>query len=99
MHFGHADTFTLFDVNFETGDIISSQDISAPPHEPGLLPRWLREQGATGIIACGMGIRARNLFEDNGITVTVGVQPGPADKIIRDFLGGTMESGDNICDH
>jgi len=45
--------------------------IDAPPHEPGLLPRWLHEQGAHLIIAGGMGHRAQELFVQNGIQVTV----------------------------
>ncbi len=43
-----------------------------PPHEPGLLPTWLQEQGADIIIAGGMGSRAQELFLGKGIHVVTG---------------------------
>jgi len=41
VHFGHCASFALLDVDTEKKRIISRQDITAPPHRPGLLPPWL----------------------------------------------------------
>jgi Mrp family chromosome partitioning ATPase len=46
LHFGHCEQFALIDVNEETKVITNQTMVTPPPHEPGLLPRWLHEQGA-----------------------------------------------------
>ena len=97
MHFGHADVFTLVDV--ENGLISRTQAVQPPPHEPGVLPRWLKEQGANIIIAGGMGQRAQSLFTENGIQVVVGAEAAPAEDLVRQHLAGTLKAGENVCDH
>lgn len=97
MHFGHADVFTLVDV--ENGEIGRTQAVQPPPHEPGVLPRWLKEQGANIIIAGGMGQRAQSLFTENGIQVVVGAEAAPAEDLVRQHLAGTLKAGENVCDH
>jgi predicted Fe-Mo cluster-binding NifX family protein len=64
MHFGHCERFALVDVDAAQMKIISREDIEAPPHQPGLLPPWLAQRGATMIIAGGMGQRAQGLFAE-----------------------------------
>ena len=66
---------------------------------PGLLPRWLSEEGATIIIAGGMGNRARVLFEQRGIDVVVGAGADDPDRIVEHYLSGSLELGENACDH
>jgi ATP-binding protein involved in chromosome partitioning len=97
MHFGHAGEFTLIDV--ENGQISRTQAVTPPPHEPGLLPRWLKEQGATVIIAGGMGQRAQGLFAENGIQVVVGAEAVPVEDLVRQHLAGSLKTGENVCDH
>ena len=46
MHFGHCERFALVDVDPTEKKILKREDIAAPPHEPGLLPKWLAERGA-----------------------------------------------------
>ncbi len=55
MHFGHCEQFAMVDVDPVEKKILSKTFLTPPPHEPGLLPRWLAEKGATCIIAGGMG--------------------------------------------
>ena len=98
-HFGHCEEFALFDVDREGKKIIKEARIPAPPHEPGLLPVWLKEKGARMIIAGGMGSRAQGLFAENGITVVVGAASGNPENLVADYLNGNLQSGDNICDH
>jgi predicted Fe-Mo cluster-binding NifX family protein len=97
-HFGHCTTVALFEVDPDTSTIQCRQDLMPPPHEPGVLPRWLNEQGATVIISGGMGRRAQDLFAQNGITVVVG-SVGEPETIVEDYLDGRLETDDNFCDH
>ena len=94
MHFGHAGEFTLVDV--ENGQVFRTQAVTPPPHEPGLLPRWLKEQGATVIIAGGMGQRAQGLFAENGIQVVIGAEAAPVEDLVRQHLAGSLKTGENV---
>lgn len=99
LHFGHAEAFALVDVDKNEGKIADTQFLNAPPHEPGLLPAWLKKEGADMIIAGGMGMRAQNIFIQNGIEVVVGAAEGSSEEIVSAYLAGKLETGSNICDH
>ena len=99
MHFGHCERFALVDVDTTEKKILKREDIDAPPHQPGLLPPWLAERGATMIIAGGMGQRALGLFAEQGIQVVLGAPADTPEKLVVDFLAGTLQVGDNVCDH
>ncbi len=99
MHFGHCEKFALVDVDPASKKIIGRADVDAPPHEPGLLPPWLAKQGATMIIAGGMGARAQGLFAEQKIEVIVGAPSETPEKLVGDYLAGTLKSGANLCDH
>ncbi|MBU4405486.1 MAG: ATPase, partial [Acidobacteria bacterium] len=75
------------------------EDLDAPPHEPGLLPKWLAERGANLIIAGGMGQRAQGLFVEHGIQVIVGAPAETPENLANSYLAGTLQAGDNVCDH
>ncbi|MGA1796998.1 MAG: NifB/NifX family molybdenum-iron cluster-binding protein [bacterium] len=99
MHFGHCGHFALVDVDPSAGKILRREDIEAPAHQPGLLPPWLAQQGATIIIAGGMGQRAQALFADHGIRVLVGAPAETPERLVNAYLSGTLATGENICDH
>ncbi|MCD6416371.1 MAG: NifB/NifX family molybdenum-iron cluster-binding protein [Planctomycetes bacterium] len=98
-HFGHCEEFVLFDVDEESKTIGGSESLQSPPHQPGLLPRYLRENGADIIIAGGMGQRAQGLFTQGGVKVIVGAPAEEPRRIVQRYLSGELETGDNICDH
>ena len=98
-HFGHCEEFALIDVDMEKKEIIKTQTLPAPAHQPGLLPQWLHEQEATVIIAGGMGGRAQGLFAQNGIQVVIGAPSEEPEAIVRAFLDNSLQTGENICDH
>lgn len=98
-HFGHCSHFALFDVDDATGEIVERQIVQSPEHQPGLLPAWLAEQGASAVIAAGMGSRAQTLFRENRIEVIVGVLGDDPEKAVMDHVKGELATGDNICDH
>jgi predicted Fe-Mo cluster-binding NifX family protein len=99
MHFGHCERFALVDVDLAEKKILKREDIEPPPHVPGLLPKWLAERGADMIIAGGMGQRAQGLFAEHGIQVVVGAPADTPERLAGDYLAGTLQAGENICDH
>lgn len=99
MHFGHCEHFAIIEYDLNAKKIITRTDQTPPPHEPGVLPQWLHEMGADIIIAGGMGNRAQMLFEHNGVKVVTGAQETDPEKLVRDYAGGVLETGDNLCDH
>jgi Mrp family chromosome partitioning ATPase/predicted Fe-Mo cluster-binding NifX family protein len=99
MHFGHCEQFALVEVDDRAKAVIGTTYLTPPPHEPGVLPRWLHEQGANVIIAGGMGQRAQGLFSQNGIQVVVGAPAEKPEDVISAYLAGTLKVGQNVCDH
>ncbi len=99
MHFGHCEQFALVEVDSSNKTILATQYVTPPPAEPGVLPRWLHAQGADVIITGGIGQRAQGLFAQNGIKVVVGAPAERPEAIVSAYLSGTLEAGQNVCDH
>ena len=99
IHFGHCASFALIDVDAAGKTPMQRKDVEAPPHQPGLLPPWLKERGVSHIIAGGMGARAQTLFTEQGIEVTVGAAVETPEELVADYLAGTLSVGGNACDH
>jgi ATP-binding protein involved in chromosome partitioning len=97
-HFGHCEAFALIDTD-AAGKVVNETYITPPPHEPGLLPPWLSQQGVNCIIAGGMGSRAKELFAAQGVNVVTGAQGEGPRAIVEDYLKGVLQTGANTCDH
>lgn len=98
-HFGHCEQFAFFDVDEQKKEITHKEFITSPEHQPGLLPRWLAQQGAGVVITSGMGPRAVDLLHQHGINVVLGVVESDPEQAIFSYLSGSLTTGDNICDH
>lgn len=98
MHFGHCEQFAIIDVD-ENGKIKAKEMVTPPPHEPGLLPKWLGERSVTQIVAGGMGMRAQQLFNQAGVQVVTGAPAFEPEEIVKQFTDGTLQTGANACDH
>ena len=99
MHFGHCEKFIIADVDPVKMEILNKEEVVPPPHEPGVLPKWLHEKGVNVIIAGGMGSRAQQFFQQYGIKVVVGAPPMDPQIIILSYLKGDLATGGNVCDH
>jgi len=99
QHFGHCEEFALFEVEPDSKTVCDKRVLSAPPHEPGVLPRWLHEQGAHVVITGGMGARAQSLFSENNMKVVVGAPAEDVDQVVNAYLDGTLKTTVNLCDH
>lgn len=98
-HFGHCEQFAIIDVDSGTKDIQGEKLVAPPPHEPGLLPKWLAELNVEIVIAGGMGQRAQQLFAQNNIDVVVGAPDNEPHQLVLQYLAGQLQCGQNICDH
>lgn len=96
-HFGHCKFFLLMQV--EEGNIITEEKLRPPPHEPGVLPKWLAEKGVTDILAGGMGQKAIQVFNQYRVNVFVGVPQLCAKDLVDGFLNETISFSANYCDH
>jgi len=99
LHFGHSEQFALLDVNTVERTILNFRQAAPPAHEPGVLPQWLHEQGVNLVIAGGMGGRAQGILVQQGIEVIIGAPAEPPESLVRSYLDGTLQIGENICDH
>lgn len=96
-HFGHCKFFLLLYV--ENNEVTYEEKVVPPPHEPGLLPKWIAEQGVSDIIAGGMGQRAINLFNQHGVKVHVGAPRKNAMELVESYLNNTLSFETNHCSH
>ena len=96
-HFGHCEQFALIET--ENGKIKGKVMHTPPPHEPGVLPKWLHELGTNVIIAGGMGASAQDLFSKNDIKVITGAPMDPPESLVNQYLSDILVTGENVCDH
>lgn len=96
-HFGHCKYFIF--INVEGSEIISEEKVVPPPHEPGLLPKWLADKGATDIVAGGMGQKAIQLFNQFGVNAFVGAPKLTAKELVEGFIKEEISFTANYCDH
>ena len=95
-HFGHCKEFAM--INIENGAIADTSYVTPPPHAPGVIPKFLAEQGANMIICGGMGQMAINLFKENNVEVILGAA-GSIEDNLKEFLSGDLESTGSACKH
>jgi len=97
-HFGHSQNFALIEVTSDK-TIGARRDLKAPPHEPGLLPKWLAANNVTTVLCGGMGPKAMNLFSQRGIEVVTGAPIDTPEALIEAHLKGTLKTNANVCHH
>ena len=96
-HFGHCREIALIEV--QKDEIQKTEMLVPPPHEPGVLPKWLSDVGADVVIAGGMGQRAISLFNENNIKVVTGAPVLEPESLVNSYLNGTLMTTGNVCDH
>ncbi len=95
-HFGHTREFAIITVTGE--EVTSTSYVTPPPHEPGVLPRFLGQQGIDVIVTGGMGKMAVDLFNQQGIDVILGAA-GRIDDNLEEYVGGSLTSTGSVCSH
>jgi predicted Fe-Mo cluster-binding NifX family protein len=98
QHFGRCPYYLIVDI--EGDEIVKTNSIANPyynQHSPGMVPKFINEQGANVMIAGGMGPMAIELFTRLGIEVVSGIAGNPGD-IVQAYLRGEI-SGAEECGH
>ncbi len=96
-HFGHPEYFYIYEIKDNNVD---KEEMYQPPvHTPGAFPKWLAEMNVTDIIAGGMGQRAVDLFNANGINVYLGAEIKNPRVLVEELLSGNLKSQENLCNH
>src|SRR5574344_1023580 len=96
-HFGNCESFTFVEINPETKEIINTE--SKIPEE-GISCQsasWISEQGASIVLAGGMGMRPQMIFAQNGVKVVAGCPELPIKEVVTSYLNDTLTLGENSC--
>ena len=99
-HFGETKSFAIVEANRQTHAMVRTRILAAPPHEPGSLPRWLREQGIQILIVGdnGIGRRALDYLVHHGIQVFAGEPGTSVESLIAACLEGRLPQMRRSCD-
>ena len=85
----------------ENGKIVKEETITPPEHQPGVYPAWVKQQGATAVIAGGIGGKAKDLFAKEDISVYAGTA-APTDeprKLVEYFITNNLPILVDTCKH
>lgn len=96
-HFGHCQGFMVFTT--KDNQLMQTEFIENPGHQPGLLPRLLHSQGVHVVISGGMGAGAIEIFNEKGMDVITGAE-GLIEDTYRSYINGQLLSTGSVChDH
>ena len=93
-HFGHCESFIVFDVVNEA--IVKQESVPNPGHRPGFLPNFLADRGVNVIISGGMGGGAVEIFNERNVEVVVGAS-GEAKNAVERYLNGELKTTGSVC--
>lgn len=96
-HFGHAPHFYVY--HTEGNEIVKEEMATPPPHEFGVIPNWLAEIKVSDLITGGIGPKAVDILNSRNINVFTGAPVESPQKIVKDFLEGTLKTTANMCNH
>ena len=96
-HFGHCESFTFAEVDFETKEILNIEEKVPEEGISCQSASWISEQGANKVLAGGMGGRPLMIFAQNGVEVIAGCPELPVKELIEAYLSKNLEIGENSC--
>lgn len=96
QHFGHTETFKIYDV--QDGKIITSEVVDSNGSGHGALASMLAEKAIQVVICGGIGGGAQAALEEAGIELCAGAS-GNADEAVEAYLRGELENTGANCDH
>ena len=96
QHFGHTETFKLYEV--EGNQIVSSEIIPTNGTGHEALADFLAARSVSVLLCGGIGDGAQAALSGAGIEICSGAQ-GDADAAVMAWLNGELESAGVNCDH
>jgi predicted Fe-Mo cluster-binding NifX family protein len=90
-HFGRCPYFIVIDLEgCEVQQVTAVANPYFSHHQPGQVPRFIRERDADVMLTGGMGRRAIGLFEQYGIQAVTGAS-GTVLRSLEQYLGGALQ--------
>ena len=89
-HVSQCRQFALIDTDKGNREIIKKEMVPAPSYRPGIIPKWLHERETDVIITWSMSSNAQSIYAQNNIHVVTGASSGEPEKIVIDYLNGTL---------
>jgi predicted Fe-Mo cluster-binding NifX family protein len=90
-HFGRCAYFIVVDLEgCEVQQVTAVANPYYSHHQPGQVPRFIRERGADVMLTGGMGRRAISLFGQYGIEAVTGAA-GTVRRSLEQYLGGALQ--------
>lgn len=97
QHFGHTETFKLYEV--ENGEIKNFKVVNTNGSGHGALADFLKNEGVEILICGGIGAGAQNALKNASIKYFGGVS-GNADNAVIAYLTGKLDYNPDVkCDH
>ena len=96
QHFGHAETFKLYEV--EENRIVSSEIIAANGSGHEAMAEFLSNLSVNVLLCGGIGDGAQKALANAGIEICSGAE-GDTDAAVKAYLNGELESAGVNCDH
>jgi len=97
-HFGRCPCYVVAEI--KDGAVIETNVVNNPHfgnHQPGQMPRFIRDLGVDVILAGGMGPKAVDMFHNFGIEVATGAV-GNVGRVLDAYLRGEVK-GIVPCSH
>lgn len=92
--FGECDRYEIFEIEKET---IKRKLLEVPLNmDRSGLPKWLKSEGVSDVIAYKVDKKIIALFAANKVNLFVGVAKNSPQNLIEAYLQGTLESDKNI---
>ncbi len=88
----------VLDVDAGSQSVHRSSILSPPPQAVGALADLLRREEVEVLLTGGISQRDRELLEQKGIKVIVGVPPHRVEPVVAHYLAGTLQTGGNPCE-
>lgn len=95
-HFGRCEYYLVIEVT--DGQMAGRYRLDSPGHEPGRLPKLLKDEDIDCVVAGGMGPRAKQLFAQMQIGAILGVS-GRLDDAISRIAADELVAGEDQCLH
>lgn len=96
QHFGHTETFKLYEI--EAGQVVSCEIIDANGSGHEAMASFLADLSVSVLLCGGIGDGAQAALTDANIEICSGAQ-GDADAAVNAYLNGELKSAGVNCDH
>lgn len=98
-HFGKCSEFIIIETDSARSSIVSKSQLTAPEHQPGLIPKWINEQNVSLVIAQGIGAKAQSALKQFNIEVVQISETGTPEELVMAYLKQQLENTPQSCNH